>query len=91
VTLSIDLTPDQEARLQAEATAHGMALTEFARLRLLESARKPTMTPREILAYWAEDDSPSVYGRTGEDAATIARRLRLEAERRTQIGSGAKA
>jgi hypothetical protein len=40
------------------------------------------MTAREILAYWAEDQTPSVYARTGEGATTIARRLRQEAERR---------
>ena len=45
--------------------------------------RQTRMSPQEILAYWAEDDSPSVFGRTGEDAVTIARRLRQEAERRS--------
>jgi hypothetical protein len=36
VTLTIDLTPEQEAAIEAEATSRGMALPEFARLRLLE-------------------------------------------------------
>jgi hypothetical protein len=40
------------------------------------------MSPHEILAFWAEDKSPSVYGRSGEDAVTIARRLRRAAESR---------
>ena len=86
-TLAIELTPEQLNASEAEATTRGLNLPEFARLRLLEALPKPKMTPREILAYLAEDTSPSVYGRTGEDAVTIARRLREEAEnRRTEVG-----
>ena len=47
MTLTIDLTPEQEAKLQAEADASGMALTEFAKLRLLQD---PTVKPGAFLA-----------------------------------------
>ena len=70
-------------QLEAVAPTEESAV-EFARLRLLDNALKPNMTPRQILAYWAENDSPSVYGRTGEDATVIARGLRQEAEQRAQ-------
>lgn len=82
MTLTIDLTPDQQAALEAEATARGIDLPELVRRRLTGDTPKSGMTPREILAYWAEDQSPSVFGRTNEDAVTIARRLRQQAERR---------
>ncbi len=36
MTLSIDLTPEQQAALEAQANARGMDLPEFAKLRLLE-------------------------------------------------------
>ena len=38
MTLTIELTPEQESTLQAEATARGLELPEFARMRLLEGA-----------------------------------------------------
>ncbi len=38
MTLTIELTPEQQAALEVEATAHGLDLPEFAKLRLLESA-----------------------------------------------------
>ena len=73
----------------AENVVFGLGLSEYHTgfraysRRLLETLPKPKMTPAEVLAYWAEDDSPSVFGRTGEDAVTIARRLRKEAECRS--------
>ena len=82
MTLTIDLTPEQQAALESEARARGIDLPELARRRLFGDTAKSDMTPREILAYWAEDQTSSVYGRTGEDAVTIARRLRQQAERR---------
>ena len=82
MTFTIDLAPEQEAALEAEATARGIDLLELAQLRLLHETPKTRMTPRVILAFWAEDKIASVFGRTSEDAATIARRLRQQAERR---------
>jgi hypothetical protein len=107
---SIKLTPEQEARLQAEADARSTNIQTLVSewvnsLPATDQATRPRsgktpgarggsngrrtrlsgtakMTPRDILAYWAEDQTPSVYARTGEDASTIARRLRPEAERR---------
>jgi len=36
MTLTIDLTPEQQAALEAQAKACGLALPEFAKVRLLE-------------------------------------------------------
>jgi hypothetical protein len=37
MTLTIELTPEQESTLTAEATARGLALPEFVKLRALEN------------------------------------------------------
>jgi len=58
MTLTIELTPEQEAALEAEATACGLNLPEFVRLRLLEfSGFRKFGTPEEEAAdelAWAE-------------------------------------
>jgi hypothetical protein len=41
MTLTIDLTPEQESALAAEANARGLDLPEFARLRLLDGVPAP--------------------------------------------------
>lgn len=86
MTLMIELSPDQQAELEAEANRRGLDLSEFARLRLLETVSGDTKTymktTGEILAGWDAAGLPSVYGRDSEDAVTIARRLRRQAESR---------
>lgn len=84
MTLTIELTPEQQAEMEAEANARGLDLPEFARLRLLQRAGKPKRgkTPAEIAAGWQASGLPSVYGRDPRDATVIARELRAKAERR---------
>jgi len=84
MTLTIELTPEQEAALEAEATAHGLDLPEFVRLRLLQGKPKAGRgkTPAEIAAGWKASGLPSVYARDPRDATVIARELRAKAERR---------
>ena len=53
MTLTINLTPEQEARLQAEADASGMALPDFARLRLLE---RPGVRPRAFRKFGTAEE-----------------------------------
>ena len=41
MTITIDLTPEQESTLKARAAARGMDLPEFAKARLLEGEDEP--------------------------------------------------
>jgi hypothetical protein len=75
--LTIELTPDQEARLQAEADAKGSD-PESVLQRLVETlpaARvdRRRKTTAEIAAGWKASGLPSVYGRDPRDATVIAR------------------
>jgi hypothetical protein len=89
--LTIELTPDQEARLQAEADAKGSD-PESVLQRLVETLpaarvdRRRTTTA-EIAAGWKASGLPSVYGRDPRDATVIARELRAEAARRHPEGA----
>ena len=46
MTLTIELTPEQRAALESEASAHGMELPEFAKLRLLKNGTNPVSPTR---------------------------------------------
>ena len=85
MTLTIELPQELEDELAAEAQKLGLPLTEYA-LRLLLS--RPGMdkmpgTGAELVAYWHEADligaRPDI-----ENSRDYARRLRREAETRTQ-------
>jgi hypothetical protein len=87
MTLTIDLTPEQEAALRSEATARGLALPEFVKRRALEHVPLATKEPASgaelaaIFARWraeAEDITPEESAR--EDAAweQIERNLRAD-------------
>ncbi|HZO88572.1 MAG TPA: hypothetical protein VFB38_09555 [Chthonomonadaceae bacterium] len=52
--LTIDLTPEEEARLKALAQAEGVDVAEYVRRQLLTSAPKRPMTPAEMLDYWQQ-------------------------------------
>ena len=84
MTLTIDLTPEQQAALEAEAAVRGLYLPELIRLRLLPSKPKASRgkTPAEIAAGWKASGLPSVYARDPRDATVIAHELRAKAERR---------
>ena len=85
MTLTIDLTPDQQAALEAEATAHGMALPEFARLRLLESASGSVPQTRERVRGNGEPKRrPRIMGKYAgllTDSETFAREKQEEIAR----------
>jgi hypothetical protein len=83
MSLVLDLPPELEAELAAEAADLGLALPEYA-LRLLAGGRSPRLTPRsgaELLAYW---QSEGLVGMRPEitDAPAHARALREQAQRR---------
>ena len=85
MTLTIDLTADQRAALEAEASLHGFSLPEFARLRLLENVSTETEKPKtgaELAARIRGLNLSGNYGDPGLDSPDLARKLRKEAESR---------
>jgi hypothetical protein len=98
MTLTIELTSEQEAKLQALADASGTdpktvlldlvtALPDYGNMpqsgMLTPGDPTPTRkTTAEILAGWDAEGLPSVYERDPEDATVVARRLRKQAESR---------
>ncbi|HEY1377204.1 MAG TPA: hypothetical protein VGF55_10445 [Gemmataceae bacterium] len=83
MSLVLDLPPDLETELAAEAARLGLPLSEYA-VRLLAAGRtagpKPT-TGAELLAYW---QGAGLVGTRSDiaDAAGHARTLRAQAESR---------
>ena len=75
MTLTIELTPDEKSELEAEATALGLELPEFARLRLLDGGRSRKFgTPEEESADEAEWEAR--FAATGD----LLERLAAEAD-----------
>ena len=85
MTLTLELTPEQEAALQAQATAAGIDATEYAQ-RLLASdlvtERRP-MTGAEALAFWEREGLRGVFA-DRPDSQTFARQLREAEEAREE-------
>jgi hypothetical protein len=83
MTLVLDLPPELETELAAEAARLGLPLSEYA-VRLLAGGRGPSSGPRsgaDLLAYWR---SEGLVGTRPDitDSAAHARALREEAQRR---------
>jgi plasmid stability protein len=81
MTLTIELTPEQEASLQARASAAGMESSEYVRQLLtsdLVTERRP-MTGAEMIAYWEREGLIGSYGDPDVDAPELARRIRERA------------
>jgi hypothetical protein len=71
MTLTIELTPEQEAALQAQATAAGMEASEYARLLLasdLVNEPLPTTDARQC-ALASEHTLSQIWDTAEEDAA----------------------
>ena len=83
MSLVLDLPPELETELTAEAARLSLALPEYA-LRLLAGARGPSPALRsggELLAYWQSENL--VGTRTDiTDSSAHARNLREQAQRR---------
>jgi hypothetical protein len=85
MNLVLDLPPELETELAAEAARFGLPLSEYA-LRLLAAGRGPGSAPRtgaELLAYW---QSEGLVGERSEiaDGPAHARALREQAQSRTR-------
>lgn len=90
MTLTIDLTPEEEARLNAQAKAQGLDMTTLvhhwiARLPETPSQERATIGA-QILAEWEEEGVLGSYGDPNLDSPELARELRRKSEMR---GTGA--
>ena len=84
MTLTIDLTPEQEARLQERARQEGLPAEEYARQRLLADLSRPR-TGAEALEYWRREGVLGLFA-DRPDSPEYARQLRRQAETRDQGG-----
>jgi hypothetical protein len=85
MSLVLDLPPELEKELAAEAERLGLPLAEYA-LRLLAAGRGPNTAPRtgtELLAYWQGE---GLVGTRPEitDSSAHARMLREQAQKRAR-------
>ncbi|MBL8793992.1 MAG: hypothetical protein JNM56_08805 [Planctomycetia bacterium] len=85
MSLLLDLPPDLEAELAAEAAQLGLPLPEYA-LRLLANGRGPNPPVRSgagLLAYWQSEGLIGTHPEIA-DSAAHARGLRERAQRRSR-------
>ena len=85
MNLVLDLPPELEAELAAEAARLGLPLPEYV-LRLLAGGRGLNPAPRtgaELLAYWQNEGLVGTRPEIG-DSSTHARILREQAQRRAR-------
>jgi hypothetical protein len=86
MTLTIELTPAQQAVLEAQASSQGSGLPEFAKVRLLEGLPAPraenNMTPAEVLSLWKAEACLGLFAESSADSTEIARQLRASAWKR---------
>jgi hypothetical protein len=85
MSLVLDLPPDLETELAAEAARLGIPLSDYV-LRLLATGRGTQPAPRtgaELLAYW---ESEGLVGSRSDiaDSQAHARKLREQAEKRAR-------
>jgi hypothetical protein len=85
MNLVLDLPPELENELAAEASRLGLPLPEYI-LRLLAAGRVPNPVPRtgaELLDYWKDE---GLIGTRSDitDSSTHARVLREQAQRRAR-------
>lgn len=85
MSLVLDLPPDLETELAAEAARLGIPLPDYV-LRLIATCRGTQPAPRtgtELLAYW---ESEGLVGTRSDitDSQAHARKLREQAEKRSR-------
>jgi hypothetical protein len=83
MTLTIELTPEEAARLRALAEARGTDESGAVRGLLGDLPPEKPTTGAALVEALLRIEEPSVYARFPEDASVIARRLRQEAEQRS--------
>jgi hypothetical protein len=78
MTLTLELTPEEEAKLHAKAARAGMEETAYLRS-LIAGRRQPqkgSNTPAEMVAYWQANGLLTGYGDPDKDSIEVARELR---------------
>jgi hypothetical protein len=81
MALTVELTPEEQTRLEQEAALRGLEAAEYAR-RLIEAglSARP-MTGAEALAYWEREGVLGLF-QDRPDSPEFARELRRQAETR---------
>ena len=81
MTINLELSPQQEARLRVRAARSGLSLTDYALRQLLSGSDSPEPTGAEVLATLR---SSGVIGTFADrpDSVEWARQLREAAEER---------
>lgn len=85
MTLVIEIPYDLEQELSSEAAKLGLPLSEYA-LQVLYSRQLEIYTPKtgaDLVSYWQNADLIGTHEKI-EDSQRHARKLRAEAETRTQ-------
>lgn len=82
MTVTLDLTPEEEAVLAAKARAKGLSLREYLQSQVRELATVPPVTiGAQIIAEW-EREGIIGYRKDITDSRAYARRLRERAQTR---------
>ena len=81
MSIVIDLTPETEARLQAEAKRRGLDQKDMAR-RLIEEGLHVTPNGAEALAFWKQSGVLGTFADRPGSSEELARNLRQQAESR---------
>jgi hypothetical protein len=103
MTLTIELTPEEEAELRRRAKEEGLTQEAWMHQLLRERLTGPRlpeaigekaganpakpMTGAEALAFWKETGAQGVFADRPEDSPELARKLRKEAETRDWSGA----
>lgn len=79
MTLTIDLTPEQGARLQAEADARGSD-PESVLLGLVETLPAAQTWGARVVEKWQREGLLGAYGDMTKDSTVVARELRAKVQ-----------
>jgi len=85
MTITIDLTPDEEARLSKRAAAAGLAPERYLRSLIADVAPEPASKLRngaELIAFLEANKLFGPYGDPTLDSSELAVKLRKDAETR---------
>ena len=76
MTLTIELTPEEQAAIEGQAAACGMALPEFVKLRALENVPPAQTWGAQVIEKWKQAGVIGSYGDLSKDSPELARELR---------------
>jgi len=79
MTITVELTPEQETRLMSEANKRGVKPEEYASELLAYSLTSLPKTPQELYAFWEKEGVFGLWADYPEDSPELARKLRREA------------